>query len=82
MDSGEQFAPLDLDRKKQVCISRKLTIWFMLGLSKSHFSNHHKVRVFRKKSKFLAKKMEQFDNHSRPVHIYLSLIVIISLNGN
>lgn len=26
MDSGEQFAPLDLDRKKQVCISRKLTI--------------------------------------------------------
>lgn len=26
MDSGEQFAPLDLDRKKQVCIFRKLTI--------------------------------------------------------
>lgn len=43
----------------------------MLGLSKSHFSNHHNVQVFRKTSKFLATKMEEFDNPSRPVHIPL-----------
>lgn len=43
----------------------------MLGLSKSHFSNHHNVQVFRKTTKFLATKMEEFDNPSRPVHIPL-----------
>lgn len=83
MDSGEQFAPLDLDRKKQVCISCKLTIsGLCLGCQRVTSVIITRSEYSERKASFWLKKMEQFDNHSRPVHIYLSLIVIISINGN
>lgn len=82
MDSGEQFAPLDLVRKKQVCISRKLTIsGLCLGCQRVTSVIITRSEYSERKASFWLKK---WNNLTTIVgqYIYLSLIVIISLNGN
>lgn len=77
MDNGEQFALLDLDRKKQVCISSKLSVsGLCLGCQRV-------TSVIITTSKYSERQqsfwLQKWKNLTTPVgqYIYLSLIMRI-----
>lgn len=83
MDSGEQFALLDLDRKKQVCKSSKLSVsGLCLGCQRVTSVIITTSKYSERQASFWLQKLEEFDNPSRPVHIPLLDNENFFFNGN